>query len=93
MPPFFGLFSLGGKTERTQFFFFFTVPPAERQHLEHVGAKHEAPVVVGDDGRERSGTDAVANQVDLLDEEEPQPEGREQRQEVVLMWILQDENH
>lgn len=31
----------------------------------------KAPVVVGDNGRERSGADAVTNQVDLLAEEEP----------------------
>lgn len=35
------------------------------------GSDQKAPVVVGDDGRERSGADAVANQVDLLAEEEP----------------------
>lgn len=35
------------------------------------GNELTAPVVVGDDGWERSGTDAVTNQVDLLAEEDP----------------------
>lgn len=57
---------IGERTRCLSVFFF-----AELQTVLNVGSELKAPVVVGDDGRKRSGADAVTNQVDLLGKEKP----------------------